>query len=119
MCFRATLVVAVFAIGYLAFTPVTVHELKAVSDKLQHAAAFYTLAFLLDFALPRGRFGWRKAAAVLGYGALIEIVQHFLPWRDSSILDFLADGVGVGLYVASLPLLARLPALRGRLTGAG
>jgi VanZ family protein len=114
LCFRATLAAAVLVTGYLAVTPVAIHELEVVSDKLQHAAAFYVLAFLLDFALPRSRFGWRKAAAVLGYGALIEIVQYFLPWRDSSVLDFLADCAGVALYLASAPLLARLPVLRGR-----
>jgi VanZ family protein len=114
MIFRGTLVAAVIGISYLAFTPTAYPGIAAVSDKLEHAAAFFSLALLLDYSFPLTRFDWRKALIVLGYGAGIEIVQYFLPWRESSVFDWLADLVGVLIYVASTPLLMRLPLLKPR-----
>lgn len=65
------------------------------NDKVQHIAAFATLALLGSFAYP-------KAALIrlLGYlstfGALIEVVQAIPALhRDSDILDWLADTIAV------------------------
>ena len=30
----------------------------------------------------------------IGFGILMEVIQHFLPWRSSSVLDFLANTLG-------------------------
>jgi hypothetical protein len=38
-------------------------------------------------------------------------VQYFLPYRESSVFDLLADAVGESLYIASIPLLRRMPIL--------
>ncbi|MCC6207653.1 MAG: VanZ family protein [Gammaproteobacteria bacterium] len=87
---------------------------RQVSDKLHHALAFYALALLFDFARPRTEFGLHKFAVLMAYGVAIECVQYFLPWREFSLLDMVADAVGLLLYVASIPLLMRLPLLRRR-----
>ena len=38
--------------------------------------------------------------ALLAYGLFIELVQALLPWRDFSLWDWGADGVGIALCVA-------------------
>jgi VanZ family protein len=85
-----------------------------LSDKLLHAVEYAGLAGLLVLGLTHvGTFGLRRAAllAVLlaaTYGATDELHQAFVPHRDASALDWLADAVGafVGGMVA-VPFLRR------------
>ncbi len=65
-----------------------------VWDKLKHAAAFFVLSALLVPAFPRFTLA-KRCVAALAFGALIELVQYFLPYRSASGLDLLADGVGI------------------------
>ncbi|MDD5393501.1 MAG: VanZ family protein [Thiothrix sp.] len=66
-------------------------------DKLAHAAAFFGFAFLLDLATLRSFWYW-KAPLLLSYGAVIEILQAFTPWRSFSVADWAADALGILLY---------------------
>ena len=87
-------------------------ELPHGLDKVAHALAFGALAFALDFALvaTRGdlpvyrRHLWVFLAAAL-YGAVDEWHQSFIPGRDASVGDWLADcaGAALGLAAACLP----------------
>ena len=88
--------------------------MEHVWDKARHAAAFATLAGLTDFSFPHTRFGWRKAGALLAYGVFIEVVQYFLPYRSSEVLDILADVTGLVCYALSTPALRRAPFVRRR-----
>ena len=88
--------------------------LTSVNDKLGHVLAFAYLAFLLDFALPDSNFNLPKIIPLLGYGLIIEFVQYFLPYRTFSILDMLADGVGIMIYLLIIPLLKYVPFLKLR-----
>lgn len=83
-------------------------------DKLLHALAFFSLAILADFAFPESGFGIAKVSMLLGFGILIECIQHFLPWRSSDMLDLVADGAGIALYVPLVPLLRHIPLIRER-----
>jgi VanZ family protein len=85
------------------------------ADKLQHALVFFVLAALAEAAWPRALR--RAMAGVFLYGLLIESVQWFLPWREFSLLDWLADGVGVALWL--LVAQALRPRLRGFATRHG
>jgi VanZ family protein len=113
--FRALFAAAFLATAYLSFMQVPeMGDLQLISDKVHHAFAFFVLALLLDFAAPRTQFGLRKFSALMAFGVAIECVQYFLPWRDFSLLDMVADAVGLMLYVAGIPLLKRVPGLRRR-----
>jgi len=113
--FRALFAAAFLITAYLSFIHVPeMGDLQRISDKVHHAFAFYVLALLLDFAAPRTEFGLRKFAVLMAFGVAIECVQYFLPWREFSLLDMVADAVGLMLYVAGIPLLRRVPGLRRR-----
>ncbi|MEO7035396.1 MAG: VanZ family protein [Polyangiaceae bacterium] len=85
------------------------------TDKLLHAAAFGGLALLLaravHFSSARGSLRkclWLGALGSSVLGALLEVCQHFVPYRSSDPLDWLADTVGAVLAVCAALALLRL-----------
>jgi len=90
-------------VGVLTLSPLPAAPPVPGGDKLHHLLAFLLLGIL-------ARFGWRQVPylaltfpAVLGYGALIELVQAWLPYRSGELSDLLADALGLLLV---LPLVA-------------
>jgi VanZ family protein len=112
--FRLLLGLALALITWIATTELPGPVIFDLNDKLNHLAAFFTLALLSDFAFRGSGFGPAKFLPLLGYGLLLESVQHFLPYRDFSLLDLGADALGMTLYAASIPLLRRHPPFAGR-----
>lgn len=110
---RIVLLVLVLVVAWFALVPLPPRAFTTGWDKLNHASAFAALALSARLAFPAARAaGWRIAVALLAYGALIEIVQLFVPGRESEWADLLGDGVGVGIgMVLATWVLARL---RGR-----
>jgi len=82
-------------LGGLSPTPAT--GTGVLWDKPLHLTA-YLLLFLLGTPLlapgERRSMAW-LAAGVFAYGALLELGQHFVPGRDMSAGDLLANGLGV------------------------
>jgi VanZ family protein len=71
-----------------------------VSDKIEHAGAYFALAFLFGGVLERRRFP-AMIGGLLLLGALIEVAQGLMGLgRTADIWDFAADAVGVALAVA-------------------
>ena len=70
-------------------------------DKVMHLSAYCWLGLLPALAFPKGRTLTLCALAILCLGGGIEILQGFVPGREPSVADMLANGVGIGL---GLPL---------------
>jgi VanZ family protein len=67
------------------------------ADKVGHFLIFFSLALLLDFSF---KFSVIKSLIILSiYGVLIEVMQSFLPYREASAGDILADVLGVVIYL--------------------
>jgi VanZ family protein len=107
-------------VAWLALTPRPPAVVHSGWDKLDHGLAFAALAAC-------ARLAWERVgtpvAGLVGYGALIEIVQTRVPGRQGDVGDFIADvaGIAVGLaLVAGARQLAlrrrRRAAASGRLT---
>ena len=112
--FRVMLVLSLLLIIYLATTELTHPLMMSVNDKLGHVLAFVILAFFMDFSFPASSFNLSKILPLLAYGLLIEVIQYFLPYRMFSLLDMLADGSGLVIYVLLIPILRHVPILRLR-----
>jgi VanZ family protein len=113
--FRTALCVAGAAITHFATAPLSAVPFAGAGDKVLHASAFLALAGLIDFSFPGAPFGRGKVFALLAYGLAIEVVQHFIPYRTFSLLDWMADAVGISVYVAvATPILKRTPWLQRR-----
>jgi VanZ family protein len=69
------------------------------SDKIQHVAAFATLALLGTWAFPRTALV-RLLAGLSLFGAAIEVLQAIpVLHRDSDVLDWVADTVAAALVL--------------------
>lgn len=64
-------------------------------DKLAHALVFATLTVLLEHAYQNWRNTSARALLLLAYGFIIECLQAFTSLRTFSLLDVLADAVGI------------------------
>lgn len=91
-------------------------------DKVQHALAFAFLAFLTYHVGARlirewtGRLPLYALAFVWAslYGLSDEWHQSFVPGRDASLWDFIADMTGAALAVAFIAIRAAWRNRRGR-----
>jgi VanZ family protein len=94
---RIGLTLTIVAITTLALIPAPEVVVSTGWDKTDHWSAFFTLAFLAHHAFPKKSLWW-VAALLVAYGIGIEVAQSFTPTRDASILDVVADSVGIAGY---------------------
>ena len=90
---------AFWAMAAFAFVMAVLPHPPAVpgepNDKVQHIAAFATLALLGSYAFPKATLV-RMLISLSLFGAFIEVVQAIPALhRDSDILDWLADTAAV------------------------
>ena len=75
-------------------------RIELLSDKIQHIAAFATLAALAVAAYPRTAL-LRIAERLILVGAVIEVMQSIPALhRDCDIRDLLADCLAIGVVMA-------------------
>lgn len=114
------LLTAVYWAGIFVLThlpPATLREhVPRIWDKLAHFLAYFFLAVLLGAALVltfprrRGIPAWVLLIG-LAYGVVDELLQPFVR-RDATLLDWVADAVGVWTAVKLLWMLQRFVAAR-------
>ncbi|NPA39004.1 MAG: VanZ family protein [Thermodesulfobacteria bacterium] len=78
-------------ISYLAFFPHTSSSIPNI-DKVKHCLAFIVFAFLVQKSYKVGNL--LTMFYVVLFGAFIEVVQLFIPYRNADIFDLLADVIG-------------------------
>ena len=101
LLFRLPLLLYMGMIFLSSSGPVTSTTLQAFPDYILHAGAYALLYGLAFWALheglsPRaGRGGyWLPAVITVLYGATDEFHQSFVPLRDASVRDLVADAAG-------------------------
>jgi len=111
---RMLLAVLVVVISYLAVIPAPPREIDTGWDKLNHVMAFTALALAGRFGFPGSLRRWAALVlALIAFGGLIEVVQYFIPGRDSEWADLLADTVGIVAGVLLAICAQRLQGLAG------
>ena len=98
--FQIMLVICFIAIEYLATTTQEIKPLAHTWDKANHFIAFMTLYILLSLAYKNLSI-LMKIALLLAFGMQIEIVQSFIPGRDFSGFDVVADSVGIAIGIVT------------------
>lgn len=92
---------AIVLISFLAFSSDPPDLTMSMSDKFNHALAFFVLALVLDQAYAHMNIVWGVAFPLIAYGFIIEVVQGQLGYREMSLLDVGADSIGIALYAIS------------------
>lgn len=114
IAFRACLILSIAVITYLAVTSRQYPVAFSLNDKINHLLAFVILAWFVDFSFPGNSFFYGKYLLLLGYGIAIEVIQHYLPYREFSIYDMHADVLGILLYIGGIKVVRRYKMLRER-----
>ena len=112
--FRVLLCFTLVIVTYLATTALEFTVVSSIYDKINHFIAFFVLALLLDFSFPNFNFNMFKIILLITYGFSLEMIQHFLPHRMFSLIDVLADIVGLAGYGLLIPLIKNIPILDRR-----
>lgn len=102
------------AIYYLSDQPsIDIPSAFRHQDKVLHLAAYFVLGVFSMGMMRMSSSGYRASQAILAillaglYGLLDEFHQSFVPGRDASALDFIADLTGALLGAGLIFLLAR------------
>lgn len=102
--FAAIGVVIVASLLPSSSLPMRALDWLEISDKVEHALAYFVLA-LLPTLHERRSFIAVAAVGAAGLGVALEYGQLYSGWRDFEVGDMIADAVGVCIGVAAgLPL---------------
>jgi len=75
------------------------------ADKIKHISAFFVLSLLLNRSSSSIEKRIRNMLALLFFGFMIEVVQYFIPSRDSDWMDIFADFIGILLFQVTYSFL--------------
>jgi len=99
------LIYALLIFGLSSFSSLSTPELGlSFQDKLYHISEFAIFGFLIYRSLGNWKRlkGYRYSLSLLigaFWGATDELHQYFVPGRDSSLWDFLADLLGLAVVI--------------------
>jgi VanZ family protein len=99
MAWRAAFGIALAGIGVLSLLPSPESLPSTGWDKTNHLVGYGLLGWLARAGWPRA-MPWRPIAALIVWGALIEILQGQTGYRQAEWGDVLANGLGAALGVA-------------------
>ena len=69
-----------------------------LNDKIEHGAVFFILSLFLNRASDTKKHRLRNIILLSAFGIVIELIQHFIPHRSTSINDALANIVGILVF---------------------
>ena len=78
---------------YLSLTGTPGVHVPLYNDKLMHFTGYTVAGLSLSAAAPHWRL-MNKWLFLLGYSSLIEVIQHWVPVREFSLGDILANSLG-------------------------
>ena len=94
-------------IEYLALTPQHIEVIEGFWDKQNHFIAFFVLTILLGLAYSQ-LTAIKKFGLLLLMGFQIETMQYFITGRFFSLLDVVADSIGIVMGMVVLKMIDAL-----------
>ena len=106
--FLVLFIILIIAITLLSLLPPKSGIELGKSDKLNHFLAYAILSLNFGFLSTKIRSYFIGIQFLIAYGLLIEFFQGFVPGRDPSFYDALANSVGVFLGFFIFRLFGRI-----------
>ncbi len=94
-------------VAWAALTPVYEPKPQLINDKLAHLLAYFALAMTTDHAFATTPFSLKKFSLLFIYGIGLEVLQQYVPGRDFSLLDMLANASGLLIYLLIMKSLVQ------------
>lgn len=96
---RVSFCAVLIGITFLSLKSVSHQTSIRVNDKVGHFIAYAVLSLnaLLVWRQRQVKFKIGLGLALVGYGLLMEFLQGFVPGREVSAFDLLANSIGVGI----------------------
>ena len=101
--FKIAFFFALVAIEYLATTTREIEIVSNMWDKSNHFIAFFTLYILLSLSYKNMKLTIKVFYLML-FAIQIELVQHFIEGRFFSLMDVVADAIGIVIGIGALRL---------------
>ncbi len=98
--FKLALFGCLAVIEFLATTTIHIEVIESIWDKGNHFLAFFVLYVLLTLAYKNMSL-LIKVLLLVAFGLQIEVVQSFIDGRYFSLLDIVADSVGILIGVVA------------------
>jgi VanZ family protein len=92
---------------YVACNPNPPAATHLINDKLAHFLVFLIIGFSGQVIWKSNQVNFKLLWFLASYGAAIEIVQHYVPGRFFSVLDWLMDILGLIVAVLMFKLTHR------------
>ncbi|ETW98418.1 MAG: hypothetical protein ETSY2_42850 [Candidatus Entotheonella gemina] len=96
---------------YMAWTPIDHADISQANDKFMHVLAFGYLTGAFSIAYRHWTTWLRTAGLLFAYAVLIEVVQAFIPNRECSWLDLVADGIAILMALSGLYAINKVAGL--------
>jgi len=106
--FQALFLLLILITTYSSLTPVNYKVFEVIWDKFAHAIGYFFLITTLDLGFRTFRYFPAKITSLFIYGLALEIIQYFIPSRTFSLLDMVANAVGLLAYPAIYLLVRRI-----------
>jgi VanZ family protein len=90
----AVLVLNVLVLSLMPLSPTSIITEIPFGDKVAHAAVYLVLMVWFGGIIPVRHYHYLFAVLLI-YGAVIEVLQYFVPYRTMEPADLLADGIGL------------------------
>ena len=105
--FKLYFLVCLLSIEFLATTTIHIEIVESIWDKANHFTAFFVLYVLLSFAYKNLNI-LVKSLLLVAFGLQIEIVQSFIDGRFFSLLDVVADSIGILIGIVLFVILSKI-----------
>lgn len=92
-----SLILFFIGIAILSLLPPKSIEKIGEHDKINHFIAYSVLSLNVGLVVKRIKTYLFYLPLLIGYGLLLEYVQGFVPGRQPSLLDVLANSIGVSI----------------------
>jgi VanZ family protein len=96
--FQVMFYTALLSIMFLATTTIEIQVVESMWDKSNHFFAFFVLYVLMSLAYEELSVKV-KITLLLAFAVFIEVVQYFIPGRFFSLMDVVADSVGIAIGI--------------------
>jgi VanZ family protein len=110
---RAVFIVGIVVLTVLLLTPGDYLPKVDLWDKLEHGLSFGVVAFTGAVAFPSRSSLLRLAFGLPCLGALLEILQIFVPGREAAVGDALANTIGVAIGLTPFVIIQLSRIARG------